>query len=200
MIAVPFLRYLLPPVAFLVTLAFIALPGGGPAEPEIADATHYDYLLAPSDRCGGPKQTDTSLSTAEQEAVMRCMHNYARAKASRAALASNSLLTSSSDAKTADMLRCGQFSHTACGRETLYHVKRVGYTSGGCWGAAENIAWGSGSRGSVRSIMSAWLHSDGHRNNILNSRYRETGFGLRKGTFQGYGGAQVWTAHLGYRC
>ena len=131
---------------------------------------------------------------------MRCMHNYARAKAGRGALASNSLLASSSDAKTGDMMRCAQFSHTACGRETLYHVKRVGYTSGGCWGAAENIAWGSGSRGSVRSIMSAWLHSDGHRTNILNGRYREIGVGLRKGTFQGYSSAQVWTAHLGYRC
>ncbi len=194
------LRFALSLGVVLATLAYIALPGGGVSEPEVADATDYDSLLAPLDKCGGAKQTDTSVSTAEQEAVMRCMHNYARAKAGRSALASNSLLTSSSDAKTADMMRCGQFSHTACGRETLYHVKRVGYTSGGCWGAAENIAWGSGSRGSVRSIMSRWLHSDGHRTNILNGRYREVGFGLRKGTFQGYSGAQVWTAHLGYRC
>ena len=82
----------------------------------------------------------------------------------------------------------------------LYHLKRVGYTAGGCWGAGENIAWGTGSRGTVRSIMSAWLHSTGHRANILKSRYRDIGVGLRKGTFLGHGGAQVWTAHLGYRC
>lgn len=194
------LRFALPLIAFLATLAYIALPGGGVGEPEVADATHYDYLLAPSDKCGGSRQTDTSLTPAEQETVMRCMHNYARSKVGRSALAGNSLLASSSDAKTADMMRCGQFSHTACGRETLFHVKRVGYTSGGCWGAAENIAWGSGSRGSVRSIMSAWLHSDDHRTSILNGRYREVGFGMRKGSFEGYNGAQVWTAHLGYRC
>lgn len=193
-------RFLLPLVALFATLAYIALPGGGYGEPEVAEATHYDHLLAPSTRCGGPMQTDTSLSSIEQETVMRCLHNYARAKAGRAGLASHSLLASSSDAKTADMLRCGQFSHTACGREMLFHVKRVGYTSGGCWGAAENIAWGTGSRGSARSIMSAWLHSDVHRANILKSRFRDVGLGLRKGSFQGYSGAQVWTAHVGYRC
>ena len=194
------LRILLPLLALLTALAYVALPGGGVGEPEVADATHYDGLLAPLDKCGGSRQTNTSLSTSDQEAVMRCLHNYARIKAGRSSLAGNSLLTSSSDAKTADMFRCKQFSHTACGRETLYHVKRVGYTSSGCWGAAENIAWGTGSRGSPRSIMSAWLHSDGHRANILNRRYREMGMGVRKGTFKGYENAQVWTAHLGYRC
>jgi uncharacterized protein YkwD len=193
-------RFLIAACAFLATLAYVALPGGGKVEPETAQATHYNHLLAPLTKCGGSRQTDSSLPTSDQEAVMRCLHNYARTKAGRVALAANSMLTSSSDLKTADMLRCGQFSHNACGRSTLYHVQRSGYTSGGCWGAGENIAWGSGTRGTPRSIMSAWLHSDVHRNNILNSRYREVGFGLRKGTFQGYSNASVWTAHLGYRC
>jgi uncharacterized protein YkwD len=193
-------RVLIAFVAAIATLAYMALPGGEVGEPELADATHHNGLLAPLDKCGGSKQTDTSLSASDQEAIMRCLHNYARGQAGQSFLAANSLLPSSSDAKTADMFRCKQFSHTACGHETLYHVKRVGYTSGGCWGAAENIAWGTGSRGSPRSIMSAWLHSDGHRANILNRRYRDVGFGLRKGTFNGYENAQVWTAHLGYRC
>ncbi|MDQ3319168.1 MAG: hypothetical protein M3515_02785 [Actinomycetota bacterium] len=36
-----------------------------------ASAGKYDYLLAPLTQCGGQKQTDTSLPTAEQEVVMR---------------------------------------------------------------------------------------------------------------------------------
>jgi len=48
--------------------------------------------------------------------------------------------------------------------------------------------------------MSGRLHSDGHRTNILSSRYRDLGLGLRKGTLNGYSGAHVWTAHFGYRC
>ena len=51
-------------------------------------------------------------------------------------------------------LRCQEFDHQACGRDTFYWTRRSGYASG-CWGAGEKIAWGSGSLGSVRAIMSA---------------------------------------------
>ncbi len=172
------------------TTAIFALTGG------TASATHYNHLLAPSTSCGN--QTNLSLSSADQELVMRCMHNYARAKVGRSALRSVSLLASSSDAKTADMIRCRQFSHTACGRAMTYHFKRVGYTSCSSWRAAENIVWGSGSYATVRNQMSRWLHSDGHRNNILSSSYRDAGFGLRAANWPA-SGARVWTAHFGYR-
>ncbi len=176
----------------LATALLVAATGGS------ASATHYNHLLAPSANCAD--QTNLSFSTSDQERVMRCMHNYARARVGRAALRGNALLTSSSDAKSADILRCQEFSHTACGRSSLYHVHRVGYTSAGCWGAGENISWGSGGYATVRSRMSGWLHSDGHRNTILSSRYRDLGLGLRKGTLNGSRGAHVWTAHFGYRC
>ena len=174
-----------------LTTALFAVTGG------TASATHYDHLLAPSTSC--PNQTDASMATTDQETAMGCMHNYARAKVGRSALRSNSLLANSSDAKSYDILRCQDFSHTACGREMLYHFKRVGYTSCSTWRAAENISWGSGSYGTVRHRMSGWLHSDGHRTNILSSNYRDLGIGLRKGTFKGYSNAQVWTGHFGYR-
>ncbi|MDQ3433148.1 MAG: CAP domain-containing protein [Actinomycetota bacterium] len=175
----------------LTTALLIATTGG------TASATHYHHLLAPSTSC--PNQTNASLTTTDQETAMRCMHNYARAKVGRSALRSNSLVANSSDGKSYDILRCQAFSHTACGRSMLYHFKRVGYTSCSTWRAAENIAWGSGSYGTVRSRMSGWLHSDGHRKNILSSSYRDLGIGLKKGTFKGYSGAQIWTGHFGYR-
>ncbi len=162
-----------------------------------AVANHYNHLLASSTKC--PGQTDISRSWSDQERIMRCMHNHARAKVGRSGLRGHSLLQTSSDAKTADMFRCRQFSHTACGRPMAYHFKRVGYTSCRSWGIAENIAWGTGSYGSVRSIASAWLHSDDHRYNILRTAFRDVGFGLRRGTFLGRSGAGVWTAHFGYR-
>ncbi len=130
---------------------------------------------------------------------MLCMHSYARRRAGRSGYRGNSLLQRSSDAKVADMMRCRRFSHTACGRDALFHVRRVGYLNCRSWSAGENIAWGSGSRGSVRAIMFAWVNSTGHRANILNSRFRDLGVGLRKGTFQGQSHAQVWTTHLAYR-
>ena len=175
----------------LSTALLVAATGGSAA------ASHYNHLLASATKC--PGQTNAGLSTGTQESVMRCMHNHARAKVGRSGLRAHSLLGSSSDAKTADMIRCKQFSHTACGRSMSYHFNRVGYTSCRSWGIAENIAWGTGSYGSVRSTMSRWLHSDGHRINLLRSAFRDAGFGLRRGTFLGRSGAAVWTAHFGYR-
>jgi uncharacterized protein YkwD len=79
-----------------------------------------------------------------------------------------------------------------------YWFNRVGYLSCSSWGVAENIAWGTGSYATVRSIMSGWVNSDGHRANILSSSYRDLGLGLRIGTLNDYSGAHVWTAHFGY--
>ena len=190
-------RFAAPVLVVLAVFAYTALPGGGGGETEVADATHAGHLLAPSTQCRG--QATPSLPPADQERVMLCMHNYARAKAGRRALRANTLLVRSSDAKTADILRCRSFSHTACRREMLFHVKRVGYTAR-CWGAGENLTWGSGSLGTVRARMRAWLESEPHRRNILNARFRDVGFGLRTGTLSGHAGARVWTAHFGYRC
>ena len=62
------------------------------------------------------------------------------------------------------------------------------------------MAWGSGPNGSPRSIMRSWIYSDHHRHNILNRSFRDIGVGMRRGTFQGYRGSEVWTTHFGYRC
>lgn len=182
------------------TLASIALSvvlvlaaGGGTA----FAGTEYDYLLAPTSVCSN--QMNLAASVAAQEQAMLCMHNYVRSKKRLPALATRSLLQDSSNLKSLDILRCADFSHQACGRETFYHTKRVGYAQG-CWGAGENIAWGSGTRGSARSIMRAWLYSTPHRDNIFRSRFRDKGVGLVKGRFAGYSSAQVWTTQLGYRC
>ena len=152
-------------------------------------------LLAPSTACRG--QTNTSLSWSEQERIMRCMHNYARSRAGLPGLRASGLLQDSSNGKTADMIRCKQYSHYACGRPLTYHFSRVGYLSCRTYGVAENIHYGPGEWGSVRTIMKGWLNSATHRHNILNSSYRDVGFGLRKGNFKG--GAAFWTAHFGYR-
>jgi uncharacterized protein YkwD len=158
----------------------------------------YDSLLAPTTQCA--PQTDRNASVAAQESAMACMINFARKAAGvTPALVTNSPLMTSADRKAADILSCKQFSHTACGRPFAYHMKAVGYAVG-CYGAGENIAWGSGSYGTVRSIMSGWLNSTGHRQNILNRSFRDQGVALRVGTMSGYSGAAVWVNQFGYRC
>lgn len=97
------------------------------------------------------------------------------------------------------MLRCDDFDHEACGRDFTYWMQRVGYLGGGCWQAAENIAFGTGSYGTVRAIFRGWIHSPGHRANILDDS-QDLGVGLRVGTLEGYRGAHVWTQQFGSHC
>jgi uncharacterized protein YkwD len=60
--------------------------------------------------------------------------------------------------------------------------------------AGENLAWGTGARGSAQGIVLAWLASPEHRANLLRQSFTRVGVADLVGTFQGYGGAHVVTA------
>jgi uncharacterized protein YkwD len=151
----------------------------------------YEDLLAPETACAN--QSSTSLSVDAQETSMLCMVNYARTKTGARALTKNALLMDAADRKAQDMVRCNQFSHTACGLPFDQRIRDAGYLYAA---AGENIAWGSGSYGTVRQTMTNWLNSTGHRTNLLSTSFRDQGIGLAKTTFQGYPGAQIWVNEL----
>jgi uncharacterized protein YkwD len=92
-------------------------------------------------------------------------------------------------AHTAEMLQGNTFSHgDFAGRMATFHLDgRLG----------ENLAWGTGSAGSARSIVRMWLASPSHRAILLRSGFHRVGLGLAQGSFQGYGGATVVTADFG---
>lgn len=129
---------------------------------------------------------------------MRCLTNYARRRSGRKPFVSISKLARSARRKSVDIIRCDDFDHEACGREFAHWIERFGYLAGAC-GAAENIALGTGSRATPRSIFRAWIGSPGHRRNILGS-FDDLGIGLRVGAFDGNDGVRVWTQHFGKRC
>lgn len=151
--------------------------------------------IAPVAACAN--QTEAAAPTRLQVAAMLCMTNYARAAYGLAPLAESPPLAGAAAHKTADMLTCNRFSHEACGRQFTYWMGRYGYLRG-CWSAAENIAWGTGSLGTVRRIFSGWMHSPGHRANILGP-YAEIGISFAAGTLEGNAGATVWTQDFGAR-
>ena len=179
--------------AVLALAALLAL-----AAPARADGPSWDRLLAPQGTCGA--QTDRGASVRAQERAMRCLVKFARrSEGVKPLRARGKGLAKAADRKAADILRCGEFSHTACGRPFTFHMRATAYGAG-CYGAGENLAWGSGALGSARSIMRSWLDSDGHRANLLSARFRDHGVGLRTGRLSGYAGAAVWVHELGYRC
>lgn len=165
--------------------------------PASAGATPISELIAPASSCPGQNMTDRSVTG--QERAMRCMTNYARARVGLRPLGAPPELAIAAAGKAGDILGCDEFSHEACGREFTYWMERAGYLDGGCWRAGENIAWGTGRLGTVRSIFDAWMHSPGHRENIL-GRYSQIGIGLEFGSLDGYDGAAVWAQEFGSHC
>ena len=173
----------------------IALAGLAAAAPP-AGAVSLRALIAPASAC--PNQSDPTASSGAQTRAMRCMTNFARERAGRPALARSAALDRAARGKSRDILRCDQFDHEACGREFTHWFEQVGYAGQRCSAFGENIAYGTGSLASVRRIFIAWIHSAGHRANLLGP-YADLGVGLRIGALEGTPGAHVWTQELGSR-
>jgi uncharacterized protein YkwD len=154
-------------------------------------------LVAPASAC--PDQAEVEAPVATQERTMLCMANFARAELGLSPLQMAEPLEQSAREKANDILRCDSFSHYACGREFTYWIRANGYLASECWRAGENLAFGSGTLGSVRAIFRAWMRSPEHRENILGD-YTQTGIDLTAGTLEGFAGTRVWAQHFGTHC
>lgn len=73
----------------------------------------------------------------------------------------------------------------------LERIKATSYLTGPLqrWSVGENIAYGTGTLGTPKAIVDAWMHSPGHRANILDRSFREIGLGVRLGSPVGSDGA-----------
>jgi len=153
-------------------------------------------LIAPAKIC--PDRTARGSKAEINKALqsMLCLVSYARRTKGLRKYHVQRTLTWSSGHKARDILRCG-FSHSACGKPFDFWIRRSGYLGDGGWATGENIAWGSGNLGNVRSIFIAWMKSKGHREAILSSRFTDVGTGVVEGRFEGIRGARVWVLHFG---
>jgi uncharacterized protein YkwD len=98
------------------------------------------------------------------------------------------------------MMSRDYFAHTSPTGSTLTHrVMSSGFITYGQWWAGETLAWGSGSYGTPRAVVRAWMHSPEHRAILLSPRYHLVGIGRVYGNFLGHAGASVWTVDWGHR-
>jgi uncharacterized protein YkwD len=179
-------------------IACLALAVLGLASSAAAGDDPYAALLAPTGSCG-PVADQLDLDAATAQLAMQCLTNYARAQESLPPLQLSSTLTAAGQAKLKSDLSCGEFSHTPCGQpfDVVFATYLQGATS---YQIGENIAWGTGSFGTPRQTMNGWLHSTGHRENILTAAYAELGVGYLPGqAFQGWTGATLWSQEFGLR-
>lgn len=98
---------------------------------------------------------------------------------------SDSRLVTAAQKHSSDMADRGYFSHdTPEGVPFDQRIRAAGYPSPG----AENIAMG---QRSAEDVMNAWMHSEGHRRNILNCDLHAIGVGLDTNGW-------YWTQDFGY--
>lgn len=131
-----------------------------------------------------PEEENAALSFAEQ--IVKLV-NEERAKAGLHAVELDTQITS------AAMIRANEitalFSHTRPDGRTFSTVltdNGIRFT-----GAGENIAWG---QKSPEQVMNAWMNSDGHRANILNTKFTKIGVGH----YQDAAGRNYWVQLFTY--
>ena len=144
-----------------------------------------------------------SVRTASKRALVRatlCVLNVARSKHGLRPLRLNRKLATAARGHSRAMAARHFFSHDSLGGGSFIdRIRRTGYLRGArSWNVGENIAWGSGSLGTPRSIGRAWMNSPGHRANILSGSFRAIGIGISAGTPSGGGGA-TYTTDFGRR-
>lgn len=147
--------------------------------------------------CGG----GTIKLTSAEGRVLK-LHNQARTSRGLKALCVQPDLTEAARAHSQEMLDKDYMEHNSFDGESVKHrLERFGYTFSGYsyYVYGENIACGCGFHGSPDSIFKAWMHSPGHRSNILDKRYREIGVGVRTGRFKTCANATTYTVDFATR-
>ncbi|HET6831256.1 MAG TPA: CAP domain-containing protein [Solirubrobacterales bacterium] len=135
-------------------------------------------------QCRGGDVSPAKLSDKRASKAVLCLINKQRRNHHLRPLKRHRAQTKAARAHNRRMVRRRCFSHRCPGEPDLTgRLTKTGYLPCSCsWGIAENIAFGSGGAGTPRSIVDAWMHSAGHRANILNGSYRHIGVGVTSGT------------------
>jgi uncharacterized protein YkwD len=183
-------------LVLLISALLVGLPSAALESAAAAKPGARLSLIAPPNRC-----QDESSPARRARAIqgMVCLTNYARRAKGLRPYRRSRRLDRSASMKSADILRCNSFSHTACGRPFGFWIEK-GYVTRQCWWAGENIAWGSYGLGSTREIFKAWMRSPGHRAAILSRNYKDIGIGFRMGKLGRWKSARVWVQHFGRLC
>lgn len=112
--------------------------------------------------------------------------NRERMQHSQSALTLNTKLTQAAQAKANDMVARNYWSHnTPDGQEPWVFINNAGYAYDA---AGENLAYGFDSSSQT---VTAWMNSPEHRKNLLNSKYKEVGFGIANSPSYQHGGQET---------
>lgn len=124
------------------------------------------------DQDDGSKNEQVSAGQSSMTSQVVNLVNSERAAQGLTALQKDSRLAALAQQKAEDMAKNQYFSHTSPTYGSAFDMlKAAGYSYKT---AGENIAMG---QKSAASVMDGWMHSSGHRANILHTSYEKIGVG-----------------------
>jgi uncharacterized protein YkwD len=142
-------------------------------------------------KCSGASKVPTASTLKRAAKATLCLVNRERRKRGIPGLRSSRRLAKAAAKHSRDMVKRGYFDHVSPGgKDPGYRISAAGYRAS-AWG--ENIAWGSGDLATPKSIVRAWMKSEGHRENILRRVFRDSGMGLAIGAPANVGGTPAAT-------
>ncbi|WP_084284749.1 CAP domain-containing protein [Solirubrobacter soli] len=156
------------------------------------------FTAAPARAESCPGADATGGGARARTAAVLCLTAQARRRAHRTALRGADALRRSAALKVDSIEQCGTFTHTPCGHKMTSQMSRTGYARG-CFSVGENLAWADVGT-TPRQVVQAWLDSPGHRANLLDARFRDTGVASKVVTLADAGRVELWVQHFGTRC
>jgi uncharacterized protein YkwD len=175
-----------------VRTLILALLVAALAAPSVADADgkhhrHHHRLKAVTMRaaksvkdCADADLEPNAANLGRIRAAVLCLHNQIRAEHHLPLLREHKRLRRAALGHSRDMVRSHYFEHTSPSGSTMVErilkARYVREDEG--WMFGENLEWGTGSLATPRGAVNSWMHSPGHRANILRRSYRELGVGV----------------------
>jgi uncharacterized protein YkwD len=172
----------------------VGVTAGGIGDAATGDTSGVKIL--PSIKVGGQSHTQQGVGAgadcentdlapaadnlADVTASTLCLLNGERADAGLPPLKQNAKLGSAAGQHSQDMVAQQYFDHVGKdGTDPVDRIRTAGYIPRvGTWTVGENLAWGTGTLATPKEIVAAWMASQGHRENILRSQFKEIGFGV----------------------
>jgi uncharacterized protein YkwD len=126
----------------------------------------------------------TGLSQDAMESSVACLINEQRAAYGVGPVQPNADLRDAALSHSNEMVSEGYFEHTSpAGVTFVDRIQATGYTRRvRSWVVGENLVWGTGPLSTPQSLVTSWMNSPPHRENLLRARFNEIGIAAVVGT------------------
>jgi uncharacterized protein YkwD len=137
--------------------------------------------------CPNTEVEVSGMGQNQMESSITCLINEERTSRGLGAVQPNGDLRDAALSHSNEMVAQQYFEHTSPqGVTFIDRIEATGYMrSARSWIVGENLVWGTGPLSTPQSLVTAWMNSPPHRENLLKARFNEIGVAAVDGTPEG---------------